>query len=475
MNLRVSIVTAVCVLTVFPAVAGAQAIPGSAAGAVAESPWLKDRRYTEGPGYRVGNLEVHPGLAGEFGYDSNYLYRATDDTPGPGAALHVKITPSLSLSTLTAQRRELTPGAPPPEFTFRGGLSATYHELIPLTGDDTTKTALRNSRNLSGELDMMLGIMPGRPWSGNLMGSFARIVMPSEAGNIGNYVRDVPAGGAELIYTPGGGLLDWRLGYNFVGTLFEQQGGLTNFSHEGVTRGRWRFLPRTALMYDGRFGYISYPNGNASGKASSHPVRARIGINGLVTSSFSVLAMVGWGASFYSPSIDTRTGTPYENFDSLIGQAEVKYYLTPNPATNPGVATLSLSAISVGFTRDFADSYVGTFYERDRGYLGVSYFFSGQFLVALEGGAAAIRYPPLHPSPSWNAQGAWTDARIDASLFAEYRIRDSIGINTTFRYDGNISGTSLTFPGIVDAAGRPLQDHLSYNRFQAYLGVRWFM
>src|SRR4051812_10216849 len=113
MKLHVSLIT-VCALTVLPIVASAQsapAVPSPSGGGSGTSsggePWLADRRYTEGPGYRVGNLEVHPGLAGGFGYDSNYLLRAPEDGDGTvPAALHLKITPSLSVSTLGQQRRE---------------------------------------------------------------------------------------------------------------------------------------------------------------------------------------------------------------------------------------------------------------------------------------------------------------------------------------------------------------------------------
>src|SRR5262245_7397780 len=75
-----------------PAVAAAQ-----------DQPWLADRRYTEGIGFRVGDFELHPGAAAEFGYDSNFLHRADPDDPV--GSLHLKITPSFSLSTLSPQRR----------------------------------------------------------------------------------------------------------------------------------------------------------------------------------------------------------------------------------------------------------------------------------------------------------------------------------------------------------------------------------
>src|SRR6476469_9159257 len=68
--------------------------------------WLKDRAYQEGAGIRTGDLEVHPGIGGEIGYDSNYLLRSHKDGPNvsnaaplapvEGAGM-LRITPSLSL------------------------------------------------------------------------------------------------------------------------------------------------------------------------------------------------------------------------------------------------------------------------------------------------------------------------------------------------------------------------------------------
>ena len=53
----------------------------STAAVAQEQVWLKDRRYTEGVGIRAGHLELHPGLAGEFGYDSNFFLRSDKDAP----------------------------------------------------------------------------------------------------------------------------------------------------------------------------------------------------------------------------------------------------------------------------------------------------------------------------------------------------------------------------------------------------------
>jgi hypothetical protein len=448
--------TVVCGLVALPAAASAQ-----------DQAWLKDRRYTEGPGYQVGDFEIHPGVALELGYDSNYLRRSPTTFGGPDGALRFMLTPSLSFSTLGVQRKESAPSATPPSITFKGGVSLTENALVGVNGPD--KASVTGFEAPSVNVDLALGILPGRPWSGYLTGAFVRALTPGQDGlntavpqtSLGSYNRDAPQVGAEVAWTPGAGLFEWRLGYQFTGTLFETLGQLSNLQNEVYTRGRWRFLPRTSLVYDGRFDFINYTNPTPGGKQDSHPMRARIGINGLVTSSFAVLAMVGWGASFYTP-------TPSENFDSAIGQLELKWYLTPNPSADPAATTLTLSSLSVGFVRDFYDSYLGqTYFERDRGYATLSYFFGGKFLLLLNGGAAPIIYPKM--TISNQAIGPFTDIRIDASIFGEYRLRDSFGISASVRYNENISNTAVP----TGMAGQ--LDNLSYREIEAYLGVRWLM
>ena len=91
-----------------------------AAGAQTQTPgqpdspqWLKDRKFSEGAGVRAGEFEFHPGIAGEVGYDSNFLLRTDRSNCGgiqcangpPVApvisALEFRITPSITLETLT--------------------------------------------------------------------------------------------------------------------------------------------------------------------------------------------------------------------------------------------------------------------------------------------------------------------------------------------------------------------------------------
>jgi hypothetical protein len=427
--------------------------------------WLRDRRYREGAGIRVGDFELHPGIGADFGYDSNYLRRSENEDPI--GSLRLRVSPHFSVATLGPQRRE--DGAQP-TVNFRAEIGATYNEFIPVSGSDEGQDRLREQRNIGGALRLMLDILPGREWGGRLWAGVARTVRPTNEGDLNDsFNRIEPEAGAELIWTPGSGLLDWSLGYQFSGTFFESGSfsGLNNFRNDITTRGRWRFLPRTALMYDARFSFITYidpASGNAE-KEDSHPLRARIGLNGLVTPSFGLLALVGWGASFYQGD-----AAEVQDFDSVIGQLELRWYITPSPTTDPMKVSALLSSLSVGFIREFEDSFVGTYLEKDQGYVRFNYLFAGQFLLVVEGRAGAVVFPP-QVDPDYGAAAAegWTDVRVDGTLFGEWRIKDWLGVNAEVGYTGYFSDMALEFPG-----GAGGTDELAYQDIRAFIGVRVF-
>lgn len=444
----------------------------SSTAAAQDQVWLQDRRYREGIGYRVGDFEIHPGVGAEFGYDSNFLRRGSGDTNAEGAhvsildVLKLRVSPSLSLATLGPQRRGVTPDASPPDVEFRTDLSLTYNEFIPLSGTDAEQTAIRDQRDLSGNLGFRLGIMPRRPVSVNLSADVGRTINPSnEAVSDLTFDRITARGGGDVVFTPGGGLFDWRVGYMFGGTFFEDFDRLTHIDHTISTRGRWRFLPRTAVIYDAKLDFISYPNAGSepTDKSSSHPLRTRLGLNGLITPSFAVLAMAGWGASFYS----TPNLGELRDFDSVIGQLELKWFFEPTKSNDPQAAAFSQSAIAVGFDRDFVDSYIGSYYAQNRGYGNASVFVARRFLLSVEGGVSANAYADI---AAYN-KAAFTDVRIDGTLFGEYRIRDWLGVNSTLRFGTNLSNTPIA---ITDGT-LTKQEDLGWKQFEAYLGVRWLM
>jgi hypothetical protein len=451
-------------------------------GASAQSqPWLRDRRYGEGIGIRAGNLELHPSLAGEFGYDSNYFQRSGNtaddayvDEPVI-SAFRLRFTPSVSVTTLGAQRRAADlPGAEPPKVNFTGQVSASYNELFAT--DSQYKDQVSQQRNLAANAGFNLDILPSKPWGAELYGDFQRTVEGSNDPNdkVG-WNRDSLRLGAMLAWRPGGGLFDWRLGYELRYNFFESSSfsNLNNIQHYVKTKGNWRFLPRTALVYDAELGWVRYGTNNGYLNDSS-PVRTRLGLTGLITNHFGILAMAGWGASFY-----TGNNNVTQDFDSLIAQAEVKWYIVPQQNLPQDAAQVGLSSVAVGYTRDFQNSYLTDYYQRDRVYGKFEYFFAGVAVLSFEAGYGYYGYPtsffpraagaaPVQRYPGFN------ESRVDASVFGEYRLSNTFGLNTTLRYDANL--TDVALPIIAAAPATPnSQDQLKFSRFQAFIGARWFM
>ena len=433
----------------------------------AQQPWLADRRYGEGIGIRVGNLELHPGISGEVGYDSNYFLRAPADVPPPHAAYRLRVTPSISLATLGLQRREAN-GAPATQsLTFRGSAYVAYNELI--AADSKNSSEFSDQRHVDIGTDLALNIAPQARVGADTYVNFVRMVQPSNDPNTENaFNRDSLRAGVGATWRPGGGLFDWRLGYEFLYNFFEKSvyaNSLNNYQNTVNMRGRWRFLPRTAVLYDGSYTWVTYANNATQNDGAI--VRSRIGMNGLITTRLSLLGMIGWAGTFYN----ARAGNT-QQFDSVTAQAELKWFISGGQEVmNAGSAPMGLSYASIGYTRDVSNSYLGNFYQRDRGYAGISYLLGGVFVTSLTGGVANLRFPA---SPAANNQ-AFSEQRVDATLFGEYRLSNTFGLNATVNYDQNITNKSLQARDPMTGVGVGPQDHLEFSRWQVFLGARYFL
>ncbi len=443
--------------------------------------WLADRKYTEGIGIKAGDFEIHPGLGGEAGFDSNWFQRTynpgfVNSNPAPAGVF--RLNGSLYISTLGQQRKEGDANAAPPTVNFRFGAVVTQRLFV----GDSDITNQNGIDGLSAAIDGRLEVLPQRPVSFGLQAGYTRTLAPNATGNPDtSFNQNTLNVGADFTLRPGGGTLDWKFGYTGNFAFFDNStlAPFNNLQNSIFTRGSWKFGPKTAVIYDANFAFISYLQQAQAfnGLLDSTPLRSRLGLNGLIGSRFALSAFAGYGGSFVNTNGNAQVqqygfGYADKSFPGIIGQVEGKFFLTPNPNTEPGNATLSVSALSLGFNRDFAQSYLGSFYGSDRGYLKFAFFFGGRALVSLEGGVGAREYPRVF-SQAGGALTAihepFTDAAIDATLFGEYRFTNTLGLNTTLRYTEEISSTSLP----ADTNGDLY--HMAYRRFEAFLGFRWFM
>lgn len=433
--------------------------------AQSQQPWLADRKYGEGIGVRVGNLELHPGIAGEVGYDSNYFLRASSEDPL--STYRLRVTPSITLSTLGQQRTQGQGGTFSPSATFRGGAYVAYNEFIAT--DSKHQSDFSGQRHLDVGADLLLNIMPAGRIGEDLYANFVRQGQPSNDPNTENaFDRDSVRAGAGITWRPGGGLFDWRLGYEFLYNYFERSNFsyLNNFQNTVNMRGRWRFLPRTALLYDGSYTWVHYPNPTSQNDGTI--ARSNIGLNGLITTRLALLAMIGWAGTFY----DKGSNPKPQQFDSVTAQTELKWYISgAGDAMNPGSAPVGLSFASIGYLRDVSNSYLGNFYQRDRGYLGLSYLLGGVFVTSLTAGIANLHFPESYFPSGAVQHSSFSEQRVDVGVFGEYRFSNTFGLNATVNYDRNITGVEI--PTSEDGTERP--DALAYQRWQAFVGARWFL
>jgi hypothetical protein len=355
-------------------------------------------------------------------------------------------------------------------FMLEIGANGTYREFF--------NPALSNQRNMSANANAGIKILPGHEWNGSISGNFTRLVQPSVLGSPDiSYNNDLVSATADLGVQPNLGTLDWHFGYTIAATIFEQSGGdpYNNLLNTGYTRGKWRFRPRTAVIFDGQVAYRDYSDASASNFVlhQSTPVRARVGMEGLVTPAFAVIAMVGYGGTL--ENANSPTDTTVQQYDSVIGNLELRFYPLGSQPGADGKPSLLVSTISLGYNRDFAASFMGDFYGVDRGYLKAEYFFNSQVVITLTGGVGTLEHPNIYVNPTGGTAGglllkSYTDVAADATLFAEYRIIPSVGINATGTYLENFSNTEIPV-----TIGNTQVFDTNMRRITAFAGVRWFL
>lgn len=421
--------------------------------------WLSDRSRAEGPGIRVGDFELHPGLGVEVGYDSNLYYSDDTTTPAVDSGI-LRATAHLLIATRGAQRRsegEGTPGGDEesartqPPVTFRGGISGSFYAFF----NDLDRS------NMELDASLALSVLPGRTFSFDLSNEFGRSIRPftENFDRSVSYARIQNDAGVRLNFATTGDVFRVTAGYNFRLNFFEEeqfQYG-NRFQHVISLQETFRFLPQTAIFHDTTVNVLDY-FGPMDGPVLTNDgvlLRTRVGLNGAFTSNFSVLAAAGYAAGFYSD-----TFTYDQEYESFVAQVEARWKITDNTRLN------------FGYDRDFQPSFIGNFYRQDRGYANFQTIIDGAFLLGVEASFGYYEFGaivlPDGMTPVGTSLGRG-DFRLIGSVFGEYRFTDWLGVNATLQYTGAFTDYQYRVMRPVD----PI-DPAGFNKFEAWLGVRVF-
>lgn len=419
--------------------------------------WLADRDRAEGPGIRLGDFELHPGLGIELGYDSN-LYYSSDDGMSPVARRDsgiLRVTPHLLFSTVGPERTAEGEGqgGDPPVVQFRGGLSGSYYEFF----NDETR------RNFSIDAGLRLTVLPERPFSFTVYDEFSRAIRPFTENTVSgaSTARIDNSAGIDFNFMTDGGVLQVRLGYRFGLGFFEsdQFAYANSFDHDVSLQETFRFLPQTALVHDTRVSYRDYYQSAGGGVLLNDSVRlrTRLGLNGAITPELSLMVMAGYAAGFFD-----ATATYDQDYDAFVAQAQLTWRITEDVR------------LTLGYDRDAFAGYIGNYYTQDRGQASFQMLLFGSFLLGIDASVGYLDYGQIVDRAGMpiSADGSTerTDIRVTASLFAEYRFTEWLGINGQLQYTGDFTD----FRYAVLVAGTPIPDPAGYNKFEAWLGVRVF-
>ncbi len=412
--------------------------------------WLQDRQYREGPGIRVGNLELHPGLGVEAGYDTNVFLEQDD----PRGSFVLRTSAHFDVSTVGPQRSEGEEQDEAGQGTgrkvdFRAGVGASLYWFA--------ESRARTDVGLNG--DVSLTILPGRPFNVTLFDTYRRQVRPftdQSAGN--NFARSTNDAGILFKLATRGDVLSGRLGYTFQLNFWESDtfDYLNNFNHRVDLGLAYRFLPSTALFWESTMDYGQFRETPSVLRLSDNTrLRSRIGINGAVSRKVSVLLAAGYAAVFLKD--DTL-----DELDTAIAQAELRLQLASNVK------------LSFGYERDIFSSPLGNYRTRDRGYATLQLVLGRSFLLGFNTWVGFLKFGNI---VNGGGGAITTDGSIDrsdvfvsATLFGEYRFTDWLALNATVSYTGDF--TDFEYQRMLPAGLTP--EPAGFSKFQAWLGLRVF-
>jgi hypothetical protein len=145
-------------------------------------------------------------------------------------------------------------------------------------------------------------------------------------------------GKVATVLRPGGGALEFRLGYGNEMRLFDEESGLPDSQrHAAEFEAKLRFLPKTAAIFSADMSFFSTDLDATTNRAT--PYNISIGIQGQITARLSTLLRVGFG--------DTLSWTD-EFFGTLDNTANKRTVIA---SANLTYAFMPLSSFSIGYDR----------------------------------------------------------------------------------------------------------------------------
>jgi len=374
---------------------------------------------------------LHLGGVLEGGYDSNVFY----EKDSPLGAPFLRVAPFVEI-TNTARN-----GAVPSGLFFDARATLAYRAYLSSNDEINKLSSFSPSLNVSLEHNSNGIIALG------FLDAFSRVqdapYTRSEAGAGRLIIRDNNTASGQLRWSPGGGRIQGVLRLTNIFDWFEYDPlkPANSMTNEVMVDGSWRWFPKTALFLQVRQGYTFYfddtsPTAASSAqalvpfnrKSTSFPLRASLGIRGLITEKTSIALAVGYVNAFYSDGTSTA---------GFLGSTLLTAELVVMP--------ILPAKIIFGVRHDFQNSVLGNFYYDDGAYLSLSYMTVSRLVGNLWGSYDHKRFYglPVQQAPS----GQRIDDYVQAGAMLDYYLRSWLYAGVSYNLALNESDAA-TFTGL---------------------------
>lgn len=385
---------------------------------------------TGGNGFKVGSGRLHPYFDLETRLDSGVGYFAATDGQAPTPS---GLSPNLSGEFAMHFRPGFRLDVPSSRLALNLAANLDY---VLYTGLMTANSG--RASHLEGAADLTARLNPDAPLSLEVSDQFVRSDRTRTAAIGAGVLSLYNEARVKVPWRPGGGAVELTPAAAYGVEFFEPLGATSPVDcTEGVCdpltaerfdygnlhfglEGRWRFLPKTAVVMDTGVDLRSYFNDGSEGATL---VRARLGVAGLVSPKVAVTAKAGWGQNLAAAG-----------GGSFLAQLEGTYLFSP---------TLSFKA---GYLRTLEPVAAYGLFTDDRAYGEARALFGGKLSVHAGGSVDFLGFT-----------GERSDTVVSLDVGPEYQVRPWLSVAAGYMLGARSS--SVTGGG------------LNYTRHEGYARV----
>lgn len=382
-----------------------------------------------GDGLRAGSLKVSPGLTVSGVFDSNVFFQSPDETEALSSAPSVRISPFLTMETVTPRLAHVT-------------LDARMGWQQYLSG----KTEISEQSGLSASLGGEVGLNRDGAFSVTFRERFVRTNETPNVPSAAAFNRDVNSIGLTLGLHPGDQVFQHYLTYAFL--IFHHENveleALDRNVHHFTLANNWRFLPRTALNLTVDYQLINYDQLVVTDQIvtnDSSPLRITGGLSGSLTNRIAVKLVGGWGWGFYDAGVSAS--------DFLL-DSRVSWKFGDTAAQN---------SLFLGYSQGFGEASISNYYSYYKPYAGYSQRLAERMTLKADLAMQLRSYPGTEYDDTlfsaaigttfdvtkWWSFGAnysflanMTDDRVQITTFGDEALREYskhvVSLSTTIHY-----------------------------------------